>query len=142
MKPRDAPDGSFTGLYPRDVLSGITEDPPTSSGPLCALSPPPLPPPLARTKAAVSRERSANFSFSSLIITQERAISTVCATFAKFLQTFNGTRRLRRPVCRISPHVCRSHGALRLWFRAPVVPWMFTRRAAVGLALRSVRATR
>lgn len=100
--------------------------PPPSSSLLLILRPP-------HRKAAVSGELSANFS--SLITKQKRKY-----ILRNFLQTFNGTRRLRQACC-ISLTRSRRHGLLRAWFRAPVVPWMFTRRVAVVRAFRSVRAT-
>lgn len=89
-----------------------------------------------RRKAAVSSEWSTNLSLFAVIT---KRLSTVCATFALFLQTLDGTRRLR-PACCISLTRSRCHGALRIWFGAPV-PWIFTHRVAVGRAIRSVRAT-
>lgn len=133
-------DGSFIDLHPRDVdgetfcergptyrnrlLGGIV--PPPSSSLLVILRHP-------HRNAAVSSELSANFS--SLITKQEREY-----VLCHFLQTFNGTRRLRQACC-ISLTRSRRHGLLRAWFGAPVVPRIFTHRVAMVRAFRSVRAT-
>lgn len=140
---------SFIDLKPRDVdgeafMSGITEDPPIGTDPSvghCLLPPPLLVILGFGTGKPQSPASGAQIrAFFPLIIRQERVISTVCATFSPFLQTVNGTRRLK-PACCISFTRSRSHGLPRIWVGAPVLPWIFTHRTAVGRAIRSVGAT-